>query len=419
GCMGSPVKFTPNLDRMAAEGALFENAFTAQPVCGPTRAVLQTGQYATQVGCWRNGIHLPENARTIAHELSDAGYEVGYLGKWHLASTRTKPVPPARRGGYKDFWLASDVLEFTSRGYEGHMFDGEGKRVEFAKDRYRVDAQTDFAIDYLRTRDRKRPFFLFLSFIEPHHQNDRGHFEGPKGSKERFKDYPVPGDLVGAKGDWRRELADYLGCCASLDANLGRVRAELDTLGLADDTLLLYSSDHGCHFRTRNGEYKRSCHESSIHVPLVAVGPGFRGGKRVREMVSLIDIPPTFLAAAGVATPKAMQGRPLQPLVAGSAKDWPQEAFVQISESHVGRAIRTARWKYSVRAPGKHGGRAGGSDAYVEDFLYDLEADPHERTNLAGRPEHRAMADKLKTRLIARMVAAGEKAPTIQNAGAS
>ncbi len=129
-CYGSPLfkGLTPNLDKLASEGVCFEHAFTCQPVCGPTRAVLQTGKYATEVGCFRNNIALPENETTLAHWLSKAGYEVGYLGKWHLASSvgaennfRSRAVPPRLRGGYKDFWLASDVLEFTSHGYGGHM----------------------------------------------------------------------------------------------------------------------------------------------------------------------------------------------------------------------------------------------------------------------------------------------------------
>jgi len=408
GCYGNPMRFTPHLDQMAREGVRFENAMSPQPVCGPTRSCLQTGRYATETGCFRNGIHLPGSEKTIAHRFSEAGYEVGYIGKWHLASTRTKPVPRERRGGYTDFWLGSDVLEFTSHSYDGHMFDAENRPVEFPKNRYRVDCETDFAIEYLRTRDGKRPFFLFLSYIEPHHQNDHRHFEGPRGSKERFKDFRVPGDLAGTKGDWQREMPDYLGCCASLDANLGRVRAELKRLGIADDTLLVYASDHGCHFRTRNGEYKRSCHEASIHVPLIACGPGFRGGSAVPQVVSLIDLPPTLLSAGGAPTPRSMRGRSLQALARGDADGWPAEAFVQISESQVGRAIRTPRWKYSVRAMGKPGGRVAASDTYTEDFLYDLASDPHERNNLVGQPEHRATSDKLKERLLARMVAAGE-----------
>ena len=413
GCLGSRMGITPNLDQMAKEGVLFENAMTCQPVCGPARSCIQTGKYATETGCFRNGIHLPEDEKTIAHRLAEAGYEVGYIGKWHLASTRTKPVPAARRGGYADFWLASDVLEFTSHSYDGHMFDREDQRVEFARDRYRVDCQTDFLLDYVKSRDGRKPFFVYCSFIEPHHQNDHRHFEGPRGSKERFGKFDVPGDLAGTKGDWRREMPDYLGCCASLDENLGRLRKELQHRGLADNTVLLYASDHGCHFRTRNGEYKRSCHEASIHVPLAAVGPGFRGGKRVGQIASLIDVAPTVLAAGRVAPPGHMRGRPLQGLADGTATDWPQDAFVQISESHVGRAIRTARWKYSARARGRSGGRHPDALAYTEDFLYDLAADPHERKNLAGQPGVRKVADELKERLIGRMVGAGEKAPRI------
>jgi len=390
GCYGQPLDITPNLDRMAAEGVRFDLAFTCQPVCGPARSCLQSGKYATETGCFHNNIALPLDERTIAHELSGAGYEVGYLGKWHLASTsdeenyRQEPVPPERRGGYKDFWLASDVLEYTSHSYEGHMFDGDMRRVDFTG--YRVDAQTDFALDYLRSRDGRRPFFLFLSYLEPHFQNDSGHFEGPIGSKERFRDFPVPGDLAGTDGDWREEYPDYLGCCASLDTGLGRIRAELERLELAENTLVIFTSDHACHFCTRNGEYKRSCHDNSIRVPMVAYGPGFTGGKAIDELVSLIDIPPTILAAGGVQTPGSMRGRPLQGLADGTARDWPQQVFVQISESQVGRAVRTRQWKYSVTAPGVEGWRQPASDRYVEEYLYDLEHDPHERNNLVAEP---------------------------------
>ena len=427
GCYGQELPITPNLDRMAAEGVRFESAFTCQPVCGPARSCLQTGKYATETGCFRNGIALPPEEKTIAPALSRAGYDAAYVGKWHLASThglgkdrdvnfRTKPIPPERRAGYQDFWLASDILEFTSHSYDGHMFNADMQRVEFPEGRYRVDAQTDFVLEYLRTRDRRRPLFLFVSYIEPHHQNDHGHFEGPRGSKERFADYRVPGDLVDTKGDWRGEFPDYLGCIHSLDENLGRLRAELTKLGMADNTLILYTTDHGCHFRTRNSEYKRSCHESSIRIPMIACGPGFRGGKVVDELVSLIDVPPTLLTAGGVEPFDSMRGRPLQGLAAGTAGDWPEEVFVQISESHVGRAIRTRKWKYSVRAPNKSGGRNQGSDRYVEDFLYDLENDPHERINLVRDAKYANIRKELAVTLQRRMAEAGEKEPAIDPA---
>ena len=425
GCYGQKLPITPNLDRMAVEGVMFEKAFTCQPVCGPARACIQTGKYATEMGVHTNNRLLPINEPTIAKWLGAAGYEVGYIGKWHLASCgpkdgpddfRTKPVPMERRGGYKDFWLASDVLEFTSHSYDGHMFDGDMNRREFPEGRYRVDCLGDWTLEYLDSRTLEKPFFLFLSFIEPHHQNDHGRYEGPHGSKERWANYEIPGDLINTEGDWHENFPDYLGCCHSLDENLGRVRKKLDELGIADNTLVIFTSDHGSHFRTRNGEYKRSCHDSCIRIPMVICGPGFSGGKVMENLVSLMDLPPTIMASGGVEAPDSMRGRPLQELVEGSAEDWPEEVFLQISESHCGRAIRTEKWKYSVRAPEKKGSDPD-SDLYVEDYLYDLESDPHERNNLVSDTAYGAIRAELSALLKKRMAQAGEKEPEIRPAG--
>ena len=421
GCYGQSLDVTPNLDKMAGEGVRFDKAFTCQPVCGPARACLQTGKYAAEVGCHTNGRMLPINENTIAKQFSAQGYDTAYIGKWHLASHghgdgpdnfRTKPIPPERRGGYKDFWLASDLLEFTSHSYDGHMFDSDGNMREFPGGRYRVDAETDWMLEYLQGYKKDNPFFLFVSYIEPHHQNDHKHYEGPRGSKEKFKNFVVPGDLTGAEGDWRAEYPDYLGCINSLDQNVGRIRDELKKLGLAENTLLVYTSDHGSHFRTRNSEYKRSCHDGCIRIPLIISGPGFEGGKTIEDLVSLINLPPTLLKAAGIAPPDYMRGRPLQELIAGNSADWPGEVFLQISETQCGRAIRTRKWKYSVRAPDK-GGRDPSSEVYMEDFLYDLEKDPYERTNLVTEPALRQLRAELADTLKKRMVAAGEKEPEI------
>ncbi len=420
GCYGQPLDVTPNLDRMATEGVLFESAFTCQPVCGPARSCIQTGKYATATGCHINNIALRLDEKTIAHHLSDAGYETAYIGKWHLASDKIGgsdeefriPVPPERRGGWKDFWLVSDMLEYTSHSYDGYMFDADGNKRFFPEGRYRADAQTDWAIEYLQNRSSDRPFCLFISYIEPHHQNDHNHYEGPHGSKEKFRDFAVPGDLEGTEGDWRGEYPDYLGCCSSLDENLGRIRSTLNELGIEDDTLVIYTSDHGSHFRTRNDEYKRSCHDGCVHIPMVMCGPGFKGGKSVADLASLIDLPSTFLAAAGIPAPETMHGRPLQEIVNGAPGDWPQEVFIQISESQCGRSIRTARWKYSVRAPGVSGNEPA-AERYVEDFLYDLQNDPHEKNNLAADPKYSDVRADLRARLIQCMLRAGEKKPVI------
>jgi uncharacterized sulfatase len=429
GCYGQKLPVTPHLDRLAAEGVRFEHAFTPQPLCVPARACLQTGRYATETGCFRNRLALPPQERTLAHYFAQAGYEVGYVGKWHLASNlgtgkdeanyRTSAVPPERRGGYKDYWLASDALEFTSHSYDGHVFDAAGSRVDFPPGRYRVDCLTDYAIDYLRSRRSDRPFFLFISYLEPHFQNDHLRFEGPIGSRERFKDYEPPGDLVGTQGDWRENFPDYLGCCNSLDENLGRLRTVLEELGQAERTLIAFTSDHGCHFRTRNKEYKRSCHESSVRIPMIIHGPGFRAGLVVRQLVSLIDLPPTLVRAAGMVPPAVMRGRALQELVAGSPADWPREVFIQISETQVGRATRTDRWKYSVLAPDLKGGQVPTADRFVEDCLYDLQADPHERHNLVADASCVPVRAELARRLRAWMVKVENIDPVILPAPAA
>jgi uncharacterized sulfatase len=293
------------------------------------------------------------------------------------------------------------------------MFNADNEQVDFTG--YRADGQTDFVLDYLRTRDGDRPWFLFLSYIEPHHQNDHRHFEGPQCSKERFAGFSVPGDLVGAEGDWQEEFPDYLGCCAALDGAVGRLRDTLEQLGVADNTVFIYTSDHGSHFRTRNGEYKRSCHDGCLRIPMIAWGPGFGSGGTVDNLVSLIDVPPTLIRAAGAEVPASMRGRAMQGLLDGSATDWPAEVFAQISESQCGRCVRTKRWKYSVRAPEKGGGDRD-SGTYVEDFLYDLEADPHERSNRVRDPSLADVRAALCATLKRRMVSAGEAEPVIEPA---
>jgi arylsulfatase A-like enzyme len=291
------------------------------------------------------------------------------------------------------------------------MFNGDMEEVEF--EGYRVDCQTDFVLDYLQSRKQEMPFFLFLSYLEPHHQNNHHRYEGPEGSKDKFKDYVAPGDLLGKNGDWRENYPDYLGCINSIDKNLKRIRDKLKELNIDDNTIIVFTSDHGSHFRTRNMEYKRSCHESSIHVPLVVYGGAFKGGKIIEELVSLIDLPPTLLQMAEIEVPKQMHGNPIQPLLNTSPSDWQQDIFVQISESQVGRCLRTKRWKYSVKAPKLTGWFVASSDLYIEEFLYDLENDPHERKNLVKDSKFKEIRKELAERLKVRMVAAGEKEPEI------
>lgn len=425
GCYGQRLALSPHLDAMAAEGVRFEHAFSSQPVCGPARACIQAGVYPTEVGCHTNGRALPEDIPTIARYLQDAQYETAYVGKWHLASNNftgndaednflTRAIPQHRRGGYNGYWMASDVLEFTSHGYEGYMFDRDDNKVEF--EGYRVDCTTNFALDYLRDyagRQPSQPFFMFISYIEPHHQNDLSRCIGPIGSKQRFAEYDVPGDLAGTCGDWRQIMPDYLGCCWSLDRNVGRIRDQLSLLGLDDNTVVIYTSDHGCHFCTRNTEYKRSCQDNSIRIPFVATGPGFAGGGVASQFISTIDFAPTILHAAGLDTPEHFRGRPVQTILNGTAGDSCDDVFVQLSERSVGRAVRNAQWTYCVEAPDRHPVHDAGSDHYVERFLYNNHADPHQRTNLVNDPDLADVRAQLAARLKDMMAHAGEAVPTI------
>ena len=412
GLHGNPLDLTPNFDRMARRGTHVRHSFTCQPVCGPARSCLQTGLYATTSGCFRNGVPLPSHLKTLAHHFGGAGYATGYIGKWHLYDGADGPVPAEHRGGY-DYWLASNILEFTSDSYRTTMYDNDNRAVGLPG--YRVDAVADAMIRYV-DRHRERPFFLFTSFIEPHHQNHLDDYPPPDGYRERYSGRWVAPDLAALGGSAHRHLGGYFGMVKRLDEALGRLLDALRSLDLLDQTIVLFTSDHGCHFKTRNEEYKRSCHESSIRVPTALHGPGFTGGGQVQQLVSLIDLPPTLLDAAGLEVPGAMQGRSILPLLRGRSEGWPGEVFFQISEAQVGRGVRTRRWKYGVDAPGKDGRREPDSSRYVEQYLYDLQADPHELRNLAGADSHRAVAADMKARLIRRMVAAGEAAPEIEAA---
>ena len=409
GLAGNPLDLMPNFDRIARDNTWLPHSYTCQPVCGPARSSLQTGLYATATGCYRNGIPLPPELPTLAHHFRDAGYATGYIGKWHLASDN--PVPPGEQGGYET-WLASNTLEFTSEDYQTRLFDNDGNPVDLPG--YRVDALTDAAIRFI---DEKKddPFFLFISYIEPHHQNRTDGYPAPEGYRERYEGRWMPPDLAALGGSAHRQLAGYWGMVKRLDEAFGRMMDALRSLHLRDNTVVLFTSDHGNHFRTRNKEYKRSCHDSSLRVPTLFAGPGFEGGGAVKELVSLIDLPPTLLDAARIEPKIEMHGRSILPLVRGERSGWPREVFAQISESKIARTIRTHRWKYEVTAEGE-GSSQPGADRYTESHVYDLANDPYELRNLVGQPSVREVSDILKTRLIARMVAAGENAPEIVNA---
>ncbi len=399
GVYGSPVNLTPNLDALSRGGTVFNFAFTNQPVCAPARACIFTGQYATTHKVWRNGLGLKVEDNTLAHCFKKAGYDVGYIGKWHLSPDElgSGHAPPEYRAGFEDYWEAANLLEFTSHPYDTNLYDKDGNLIRIPG--YRVDALTERAINFIN-QSYNNPFFLVVSYLEPHHQNDMNRFVAPEGYRERFSNPFVPYDLRPFPGDWQEQLPDYYGCIARLDESLGKIIDTLKQKELFEDTIIVFLSDHGCHFRTRNTEYKRSCHESSVRIPLIFHGPGFSKSLVIPELVSLVDVAPTILEAVGLPVPEAMQGSSAISLIERRVKDCKNEVFIQISESVVARAIRTERWKYCVVAEDKEGWLDSRSDTYTEYQLYDLYADPYELVNLAGRREHRDEARELKERLL-------------------
>ncbi len=400
------AELMPELTSLSEEGVSFDNTFTCQPVCGPARACLQSGQYASEIGCYKNGISLPREVKPLAEYLNEAGYDTAYIGKWHLASDfkfncEKTAIPKERLGGYK-YFRGSDVLEFTSHGYDGYVFDEEGNKIDFKG--YRADCITDFALEYLDKHEGDKPFFMFLSHIEPHHQNDRHCYEGYKETVDDYKDYPIPEDLKFLKGDYKKSYPDYLSAINRLDYNLGRLVSKLKEKNLFEETIIIFTSDHGCHFKTRNLEYKRSCHDSSIHIPLVISGGDFKGGKKDSRLVSLLDLPATILDAADVSIPQTYRGFSL-------AEDKKRDnVYIEISESQCGRAIRTDRYTYSVSALTPVSGMTKKSaKVYFEDYLYDNEKDPYQKKNLVKNIQYKGLREELKKMLIKEMEKAGEK----------
>lgn len=434
GVHGCPLGLTPNFDRLARAGTDIHHSFTCQPVCGPARACLQTGTYATTNGSVTNNIGLTDELPNLAGLFNQAGYHTGYIGKWHLADPATGlteagergAVKAGHRGNYQD-WLAVQALEFSVNEYHTVLYDEDDQPVRLPG--YRSDAVADAMIRYIDRR-ADEPFFLMGSFIEPHQQNDVDAFPAPDGYAEQYTGQWVPPDLAAlpthscetpadrpaAVGAAAGQLGGYFGMVKRLDEALGRVYDALKSLDILEQTIILFTSDHACHFKTRNAEYKRSCHESSIRVPTFLHGGPFTDGGQISQLVSLVDLPPTLLDACGIEPPTTMQGRSILPLVKktpGAATDWPGEVLVQYSESCAGRAVRTPRWKYAVENHDPTARHQRHVDEYREAHLYDLKYDPHELNNLIDSQNHEGVCATMQQRLLRRMNEIAEPPATI------
>ena len=415
----NPTTRTPNLNSIAERGIAFSTAVTNQPLCSPSRACMLTGRYATETGMWKLELDLKHELPTLASVLRQNGYTANFIGKWHLApitpgNTQQRGfVPPEDRAGFLDFWEGSNALELTSHPYSGEIWDGSGNKITF-DNQYRVDFITDRAVRFLK-QPQEKPFLLFISQLEPHHQNDEKRFVAPRGYAERYQNPFVPQDLLHLPGDWQQQLLDYYGAIERIDESVGTILKTLEEQGILDNTIFLFTSDHGCHFRTRNSEYKRSVHDASIRVPFLMQGPGIDQSMGLDHVVGNRHLTPTLLDLTGTPVPPSMNGKSLVPLMrdAQARKNWPNRELIQISESMVGRAVRTKEWTYCVADPILDGGETPNSTHYTEYQIYNNFSDPAQQVNLAGRTQYREAANDLRAQLLELIHESGEPAPSI------
>ncbi len=384
---------TPHMDRLAREGVRFRNAFVVNSLCAPSRAVFLTGRYSHHNGIASNFRPFPTGNVTHATLLRAAGYTTGYIGKWHMGNQRERP-------GF------DSVASFLGHArYVDPVFIVDGKDTP-AKG-WIDDISTDHAIEFLRhQKTSARPWSLVVGFKSPH-----GPFDPPPRAKDRFmgeKSRPVPNlgspaPYLGEAGKERAAEAaagvrvnlDYFRCISAVDDCVGRLLEALDQLGLAANTVVVYTSDNGFYLGEHGLVDKRSAYDESLRIPFLvrypALGAAARG-RTVDAMVLNLDLAPTWLDFAGLPVPKEIQGRSWRPLLrgegAGWRQDWLYEYFAERqANSRVPdiTAVRTAGAKL-IKYPG--------SDEWTE--MFDLRNDPYETRNLYGDPRHSVLRAQLE-----------------------
>ena len=409
---------TPAMDRLANEGAHLSNAFVTTSLCSPSRASILTGQYMHHHRVVDNQRPVPKGTVFFPQYFQKSGYQTSYVGKWHMGHDNDEPRP-----GF-DHWV-------SFKG-QGTYFDPElninGKRQVFKG--YNADILTDQALHWLRTRDSKKTFLLYLSYKAVHFP-----FTPAPRHSQRYqgKKIPYPATMANTEENyatqprWVRErrygihgidhmqtgsldhdpVPDfddlYYNFCETihgLDENIGRLLTHLDKSGLTKNTLVVYMGDNGFALGEHGFYDKRDAFEESIRVPMLARGPGIKPGTVITQMVQNIDIAPTLIEAAEVEIPSGspnLDGRSFFPLLQGKnpAKPWRKHILYEyhwewnFPACPTTLAIRTDRWKFVYT----HG-------LWDINGLYDLETDPHERHNLINVPAFQEKGEALKTQLF-------------------
>jgi len=402
GYAGNSQVRTPNIDRLAGESINFPNATSGYSVCCPWRASFLTGQYPLTHGVIVNDVPISSEPVGLGAAFKADGYDTAFIGKWHVdGQGRSNYIPPQRRLGFDTF----QALECTHDYNQSAYYDGDDptKRVW---DGYDVFAQTAAAQRYMESRAADQSFLLVLSWGPPHNPYETAPQEyrdmyDPRDIELRPN---VPGEIAQDAREW---LAGYYAHCSAIDKSVGDILATLDELDIADNTVLVFASDHGDMLGSQGMTRKQKPYDESIRVPFLLrypVGCG-RQAREVSPFLNAHDIMPTLLGICGLPIPPTVEGRDYSPALRGEAVD-SQAAllacfhpFGEWSRPVGGReyrGIRTARYTYCRMLDGPW-------------LLFDNDADPWQLDNLANRPESAALQAELDALLQHELDALGDE----------
>jgi arylsulfatase A-like enzyme len=402
GYRGDPNARTPNVDALARESFDFTSAVSGLPVCSPYRGSLLTGQYAVRHGLVVNDVELRPNGPTLGETFRKAGYATGYIGKWHIygspegkAERRQSYIPEASRFGF-DYWK---VCECTHAYNRSLYYEGNDPTQRYW-DGYDASAQTRDACGFIRERAKKSdPYLLALSLGPPHDP----YGTAPENYQALYRNRKIAlrGNVPASHAEEAvKNLRGYYAHMAALDDCVRELRAAVDATGQADDTVFVFTSDHGDMLQSQGLHHKQQPWDESLRVPFLIRYPRALGRRR-RESVTPIDAPdimPTLLGLAGLQAPESVQGTDFAPLIRGQRKDDPEPAALlnlPVSFSVVRRqgmaeyrGVRTPRYTYvrSIHGPW---------------LLYDNQADPYQKRNLTNtRPELRSRLERRLDKLL-------------------
>lgn len=393
GYTGDPNVSTPNLDDLAARSISFANAVSVCPVCTPYRASLLTGRFPTSTGMFLNDIYLPEEELCMAEIFKSAGYQTAYIGKWHLdGHGRTNNVAPERRQGF-EYWKALEC----SHDYNHMPYYAQDSPEMKYWDGYSPFALVKDAKEYLRGHARDdQPFLLFLSIATPHfpHHSAPGEYMDMYPPSSIRLNPNVPEDLYDKV---LPEIQGYYAHCTATDKAIGDLVDEMGALGLAENTIIVFTADHG-EMMGAHGRLpfrKQLAWDESLHVPFLIRTPGMEKtrGTKINAPLTTPDILPSLLALCGIEIPGSIEGDDLSCLILSPDPEADRAAlFMNVAPFDVNyedpeyRGLRTARYTYAASPEGAI-------------MLFDDQEDPYQMDNLAGDPAHAALENKLEQKL--------------------